>query len=86
MSTTDKKPEKHDELVPDAVFRAELGGISKMTLSRYDNYPPDPDFPVKVVRGGRSHRFRSQIEKYKGKLLATAVRSQRQRVALRTRD
>src|SRR5215471_9285728 len=66
-----------DSLVPDSVFCAELGGISKMTLARYDNYPPDPDFPVKVKRSGRSYRFRSHIERYKGKLLAVAVRSQR---------
>jgi hypothetical protein len=84
--STKKKPEseQHDTLVPDAQVCVELGNISRMTLNRRDNY--DPDFPPKVHVNGKNYRFRSQLESYKARLLAAAMRDQKQRIDLRRRE
>jgi hypothetical protein len=91
MSTPTGKPApqanddpESDSLVPDAQVCIELGGISKMTLNRRDNY--DRDFPPKVTVNGRNYRFRSHLEAYKAKLLRVAVRDQTARIALRRRE
>jgi hypothetical protein len=85
MSAKNKpESEEPDTLVADAQVRAELGGMSLMTLNRRDNY--DADFPPKVTVAGRNYRFRSQLEAYKARLLRAAVRAQGQRIALRRRE
>jgi hypothetical protein len=63
-----------DELVPDAQVRRELGGVSEMTIWRWDRdsnmadlgWPP----PVKIRK--RKFRPRKQLEAFKANLLREA--------------
>jgi hypothetical protein len=73
-----------DSLVPDAQVCIELGGISKMTLNRRDNY--DPDFPSLIKVNGRNFRSRRQLEAYKARLLHEAARQKDKRITLRRRE
>jgi hypothetical protein len=56
-----------DQLVPDPQVRRELGGISAMTLWRWDRHPdkapPGWESPVKI--GKRNYRRRSAVEAVK---------------------
>ena len=73
-----------DSLVPDAQVCIELGGISKMTLNRRDNY--DPAFPTLIKVNGRNFRSRRQLEAYKARLLHEAARQKDKRISLRLRE
>ena len=73
-----------DSLVPDAQVCIELGGISKMTLNRRDNY--DPAFPPLIKVNGRNFRSRRQLEAYKERLLHEAARQKDKRITLRRRE
>jgi hypothetical protein len=73
-----------DSLVPDAKVCIELGGISKMTLNRRDNY--DPAFPTLIKVNGRNFRSRRQLEAYKARLLHEAARQKDKRITLRRRE
>ena len=73
-----------DSLVPDAQVCIELGGISKMTLNRRDNY--DPAFPALIKVNGRNFRSRRQLEAYKARLLHEAARQKDKRISLRRRE
>jgi len=62
-----------DVMVPDAQARREFGGISVMTLARWDadsalNFPP----PIYI--NGRKFRSRAALEAFKVGLLRAAIR------------
>jgi predicted DNA-binding transcriptional regulator AlpA len=54
-------------LVPDAQVRAELGGVSSMTIHRWDN-DETLQFPRPIVIRGRKFRWRHEIEAFKSRL------------------
>jgi hypothetical protein len=65
-----------DSLVPDAIARAELGGVSKMTWWRWDR---DPDlavqgFPPAIRIRERVYRSRLALDDFKQRLLQQAVK------------
>ena len=60
------------QLVPDAQVRAELGGVSPMTLHRWDN-DETLQFPRPVVIRGRKYRLRHELEAFKTRLIAEAA-------------
>jgi hypothetical protein len=71
------RPRKQpDEWVPDEIVRQELGGISTMSLWRYDHdphmaakgWPP----PKRLTPMGRKYRSRRQLEKFKQSVGAAA--------------
>jgi hypothetical protein len=65
-----------DTLVPDPLFRAEVGNISRMTQHRNDTNPP-PKWPLRIMQGDRGFRWRSAIEAYKAHLFRAARAAQR---------
>lgn len=79
-----KQTEAPDVLVPDPQVRREMGGISEMTMFRWDadpnmaaqGWPP----PVKI----RGHKFRSrrQLEQFKHNMLTEAVKDRQIKTAL----
>jgi hypothetical protein len=69
-------PDERDVLVPDPVVRQELGGISEMTLFRYDK---DAElkalgFPPKITIRNRNYRSRKHLEAFKTELIRRATR------------
>ena len=60
------------QLVPDAQVRAELGGVSPMTIWRWDN-DETLQFPRAVVIRGRKFRWRHEIEAFKTHLVAATA-------------
>jgi hypothetical protein len=60
------------QLVPDAQVRAELGGVSPMTLHRWDN-DETLEFPRPVVVRQRKYRFRDELEAFKARLVAATA-------------
>jgi predicted DNA-binding transcriptional regulator AlpA len=56
------------QLVPDAQVRAELGGVSPMTLHRWDN-DETLQFPRPLVIRGRKFRWRHEVEDFKSRLI-----------------
>jgi hypothetical protein len=77
-NTTSDQP---DVLVPDSVAAAELGGVSRMSIFRWDR---DPDmaelgFPARVMLNGRGYRSRQQLEKFKQNLMHRALASRGER-------
>jgi hypothetical protein len=72
--TTDEHDE-HDVLIPDHVFAEELGGVSRMTIHRWDRDPRmiELGFPARVMLNGRGYRSRQQTEKFKTALLRKAI-------------
>jgi hypothetical protein len=71
-TTTDKQ---HDVLVPDAQAAAELGGVSRMCIFRWDRDPGMAalGFPPRVMLNGRGYRSRQQLEKFKANLMRKAI-------------
>ena len=61
------------QLVPDAQVRAELGGVSPMTLHRWDN-DETLQFPRPVVIRGRKYRLRHELEAFKTRLIAETAK------------
>lgn len=63
----------HDELVPDRIMRAELGGVSATTIDRWEK-DPQLNFPPKIVI--RRHAFRSRItlEEFKKRMVTRAIK------------
>jgi hypothetical protein len=74
-NTTD---DEHDVLVPDSQVAVELGGVSRMTVFRWDRDSAMTalGFPARVMLNGRGYRSRQQLEKFKQNLMrkATAAR------------
>jgi predicted DNA-binding transcriptional regulator AlpA len=56
------------QLVPDAQVRAELGGVSSMTIHRWDN-DETLQFPRPIVIRGRKFRWRHEVEDFKSRLI-----------------
>jgi hypothetical protein len=73
---------EHDSLMPDSDFRAELGGISKMTLWRWDRDAglAEQGFPPAIRIRDRSYRSRSAFELFKQNLLQQAIRDRSARL------
>jgi hypothetical protein len=63
-----------DELVPDRTARKELGGVTAMTFHRRD-LKPAPGWPVKIKVAGRNYRSRRELEAFKARLMAEALKS-----------
>jgi hypothetical protein len=74
-----------DNLVPDPVFRRELGNASAMFMWRSDNSPEmvARDWPPRIVLNKRSYRSRAAIEKFKARLVAEALNTRDARLARR---
>lgn len=68
-------PNTVDELVPDRQVRREVGGVSDMTIWRWDHDPKMAELgwppPVKIRK--RKFRPRKQLEAFKANLLRQAV-------------
>ena len=79
MSSKQEPADAPDELVPDAQMRKEFN-VSAMTVHRWDN-DPDLQFPPPVKI--RKHNFRSRhaLEAFKKRVIATALKEQRKRLA-----
>jgi hypothetical protein len=79
-----------DSLVPDAIARAELGGVSKMTWWRWqrDAHMAAMGFPVAIVLRDRTYRSRAELEAFKAHLMREAIkaRSQPQRRGPKSRE
>jgi hypothetical protein len=73
---------EHDSLMPDSDFRAELGGISKMTLWRWDRDAglAEQGFPPAIRIRERSYRSRRAFELFKQNLLQQAIRDRSARL------
>jgi hypothetical protein len=67
--------DEHDVLVPDSQAAVELGGVSRMTLFRWDRDPAKAGqgFPPRVMLNGRGYRSRKQLEKFKANLMRKAL-------------
>ena len=65
--------ERVDELVPDRKARMEVGGVSAMTIHRWDN--SKLGFPPKIKLNGRNYRSRHQLEAFKAALMARALKA-----------
>jgi hypothetical protein len=67
-----------EELIADAVFRKEVGRITRMTLHRWDKDPrmKELGLPARILLNGRGFRTRQQSERFKQNLIrrATAAR------------
>jgi hypothetical protein len=66
-----------DEFVADAQVQRELGGITAMTIWRWDRDPEiaPPGWPPVIRIGARKFRSRKQLEKFKAALLRAAIES-----------
>jgi hypothetical protein len=60
------------QLVPDAQVRAELGGVSPMTLHRWDR-DPSLGFPRPLIIRGRKYRLRQELEAFKTCLIEASA-------------
>jgi hypothetical protein len=71
-TTTD---EQHDVLVPDSQVAVELGGVSRMTIFRWDRDPAKTGqgFPPRIMLNGRGYRSRQELEKFKANLMRKAL-------------
>jgi hypothetical protein len=67
------KIQDRDELVPDSVVRAELGGITPMALWRWER-DPDLNFPPPIVIRKRKFRSRLAVEAFKQRLITKATK------------
>jgi hypothetical protein len=63
-----------DQLVPDRLARAELGGVTAMTFYRRDSNP-EAGWPPKIKMGNRNYRSRRALEEYKQRLMAEALKA-----------
>jgi Rap1a immunity proteins len=68
-----------DSLVPEAQVRAELGGISAMTIWRWDRDPAliEIGLPPPMVVRRRVFRSRQQLEQFKRALMLRAIEDRR---------
>jgi hypothetical protein len=79
MANTNKLDELPDQLVPDDVFKAELGNIGTQTLYRWERDPRmialgfPPAIRIGPGRLARKYRSRQQLEKFKQALLRRAL-------------
>jgi hypothetical protein len=66
-----------DEFVADAQVQRELGGITAMTIWRWDRDPEiaPPGWPPVIRIGPRKFRSRRMLEKFKAALLRRAIES-----------
>jgi len=62
-----------DVLIPDRQARVEFGGITDMTLRRWTK-DSKLDFPPPIKIRGRNFRSRQQLERFKKRMLAQAIR------------
>jgi hypothetical protein len=69
VATTVTAPDKY---VPDVQVRAEFGGITPMTLHRWDRNP-DLGFPPPIDINGRKFRSRRMLEEFKERALRAAI-------------
>jgi hypothetical protein len=67
--------EKIDHLVPDRQAREEVGGISAMSLWRWDHHRPELGFPPAIKINGRNYRSRLALEEFKARMIAEALQS-----------
>jgi hypothetical protein len=74
--------EKVDHLVPDPQVEREFS-ITSMTLWRWTR-DPTLGFPEKISIRGRNYRSRRQLDDFKAKLLARALKSRSDRGAWTT--
>jgi len=76
-------PNTFDELVPDRQVRREVGGVSDMTIWRWDRDPKMAElgWPPAVKIRKRKFRPRKQLEAFKANLLREAVETRAGRVA-----
>jgi hypothetical protein len=67
--------DEHDVFVPDSVVAVELGGVSRMTIFRWDRDPAMAalGLPPRVMLNGRGYRSRQQLEKFKANLMRKAL-------------
>jgi hypothetical protein len=67
--------DEHDVLVPDSVVAAELGGVSRMTIHRWDRNKAMAElgWPPRIMLNGRGHRFRQLVERFKQVLMRKAL-------------
>jgi hypothetical protein len=73
--TTTVNGDEPDMLVSDNTARAELGGLSRMSLHRYDRDPAMTKlgWPVRVMLNGRGYRSRKALEEFKANLMRRAL-------------
>ena len=66
-----------DRLVPDAIARAELGDVSKMTWWRWQRDPRMValGFPVAITLCDRTYRSRAELEAFKACLMREAIKA-----------
>jgi hypothetical protein len=64
-----------DELVPDNVAAQECGGVSRMSVFRWDRDPRmiELGWPPRVMLNGRGYRSRKLLERFKANLMARAI-------------
>jgi hypothetical protein len=76
-NTTDE----HDVLVPDNVAAAEFGGVSRMTIHRWDRDARmiALGWPPRVMLNARGYRSRRQLEAFKANLLRRAIAARGER-------
>jgi hypothetical protein len=74
-STRRNTSNEPDMLVADNTARAELGGLSRMSLHRYDRDPAMAalGWPVRVMMNGRGYRSRKALEAFKANLMQRAI-------------
>jgi len=74
-----------DSLVPDVLATIELGGVTLMTLWRWDHDPEmiERGWPPAIRMKKRNYRSRRALEAFKARLFADAVREQRKHKRVR---
>jgi hypothetical protein len=70
-----RRTDEHDALVPDHVVRQEVGGVSRMSLWRWDRDPAMAalGWPTGIELNGRRYRSRRGLETFKANLMAKAI-------------
>ena len=68
-----------DTLVPDRQVRVEMGGISEMTVSRWDRDPvmAEKGWPPAIKIHRLKYRSRQQLETFKHNMLTEALKTRR---------
>ena len=77
MPTVFAKADEPDKLVPDPQVREEFGGVSLMTLWRWD-HDPDLGFAPAIKINGRNYRSRRALEDFKKRMVQRAIRNRSQ--------
>jgi hypothetical protein len=74
---------EHDSLVPDHVVRQEVGGVSRMSLWRWDRDPAMAalGWPPGIELNGRRYRSRQGLEAFKANLMRQAIAARGKEIA-----